>query len=97
MAFTHAYPGVVRTPLLKASNPLLKPFNPLMTGLLYPISHAPADTGEFMLYNLLQSNNGWFRRGDTGEDIGKKKYYSTDEAREKLWEHTVKETSAGDD
>ncbi|EIN08968.1 NAD(P)-binding protein [Punctularia strigosozonata HHB-11173 SS5] len=98
MAFIHAYPGVVRTPLLKATNPLLRPFNPLMTGLLYPISHAPADTGEFMLYNMLQSNEGWFRRGDTGEDMGKKKYYSTDEGREKLWEHTVKETgTVGDE
>ncbi|KAJ7450063.1 NAD(P)-binding protein [Mycena galericulata] len=34
-----------------------------------------------------------FRRGENSDDIGMKKYAGTEEARKKLWEHTVKEVA----
>lgn len=51
--------------------------------------------GEYMLSALLQGEKGTYRRGSSGEDIGHKGYYGTDEAREKLWAHTVEETARG--
>ena len=45
-----------------------------------------------MLYGMLNANKGASRVGSRGEDIGKKGYFGSDEARKKLWEHTVEAT-----
>ena len=89
MAFTHAYPGVVRTGLLKPSNPALRPFTPVLSGLLYPFSVPQEVCAEHMLWALFDGENGMFRRGSKGEDIGKERYFGSEEERKKLWEHTV--------
>jgi hypothetical protein len=38
---------------------------------------------------MFDGGKGAFRRGDRGDDIGKTKYYGSEEARKRLWEHTV--------
>lgn len=63
----------------------------LMQVLMYPIATAPDTCAEHMLYALLRRGAGPSRRDNKGDDMGKKRYYGSDEAREKLWNHTVKE------
>jgi hypothetical protein len=64
-----------------------------MDGLMYPFFISPGDCAEYMLRALLDGNNGVFRKGSNGENLGKTRYFSTDEGRKKLWEHTVSETT----
>jgi len=92
MAFTHAYPGMVRTPLAMPSQPILRPVRMLMYGIMYPFTVAPDECAEFMLHALFNGENGAFRRGSKGEDIGKTRYFGSEEARKKLWDHTVEAT-----
>jgi hypothetical protein len=42
-----------------------------------------------MVWALFDGEKGMFRRGSKGEDIGKTRYFGSEEARKKLWEHTV--------
>lgn len=80
-SFVHAFPGLVRTPLMGQLGKLV----------LYPVSVAPDVCAEYMLYALLQSPPGASRRDNHGDDMGKKRYYGTDESGTRLWEHTVEE------
>ncbi|OSX59803.1 hypothetical protein POSPLADRAFT_1048273 [Postia placenta MAD-698-R-SB12] len=80
-SFVHIYPGVVRTPIV----------NRIVQLLLYPFVRAPEDCAEHMLYALLHADAGAHRRGANGDDIGRKAYYGSDEARAQLWTHTVEE------
>lgn len=80
-SFVHAFPGLVRTPLMGQLGKMV----------LYPVSVTPDVCAEYMLYSLLQSTPGASRRDNKGDDMGKKRYYGTDEARTRLWEHTVEE------
>ncbi|KZT69126.1 NAD(P)-binding protein [Daedalea quercina L-15889] len=80
-SFIHAFPGLVRTPLMGSVGKLL----------LYPVSVSPDVCAEYLLYALLQSPAGSSRRNNKGDDMGKKRYYGTDEARTCLWEHTLEE------
>ncbi|PCH43600.1 NAD(P)-binding protein [Wolfiporia cocos MD-104 SS10] len=83
ISFVHAYPGVVRTPLL----------NCVIKTLVYPISVSPEQCAEHMLYALLAGSAGASRRDNKGDDIGKKNYWGTEEARKRLWDHTADEIS----
>ena len=47
-----------------------------------------------MLWALLKSEDGVYRRDEKGEDTGKSVYAGSEEARNKLWEHTVQEVKA---
>ncbi|EIN08975.1 NAD(P)-binding protein [Punctularia strigosozonata HHB-11173 SS5] len=93
MSFVHMHPGVVRTPLLKPSNPILKLFYPLFIALLWPVSVSQANSGEFVMYSLLRGDKGSFRRNGKGNDIGEKNLNTSEEARHALWEHTSAETN----
>jgi len=81
MSFTHIFPGIVRTPMLWS----------MLHYLMYPITTAPEDCAEHLLYALLNGSAGASRRNNKGDDIGKTRYYGSDEARERLWNHTVEE------
>ncbi|KAH9836142.1 uncharacterized protein C8Q71DRAFT_68266 [Rhodofomes roseus] len=81
MSFVHAFPGLVRTPLMGTIGKVL----------LYPLSVTPEVCAEYMLYALLHSQPGASRRDNKGNDMGKKRYFGTDEARERLWKHTLEE------
>jgi hypothetical protein len=92
MAFTHVHPGAVRTPLAMPSQPIFRPVSMLMYGIMYPFSLSPDECAEFMLHALIDGENGVFRRGSKGQDIGKTRYFGSEDARKKLWEHTIEAT-----
>ncbi|KAG6836391.1 hypothetical protein H0H93_008536 [Arthromyces matolae] len=90
LTFVHSCPGYVRTPAMKSSDSfLLNLASPLYLSLSRPFSKSIRDAGEFQLYGLLSKQEGFFRVGDRGEDLGMKKYFGSAEARKTLWEHTV--------
>lgn len=90
MAFIHAFPGIVRTPMLMDFHWSLKPF----IFMLRPFTVSPADCAQWMLYTLLdpQFSKGAFFRNNQADDVGRNKY-STPELRKLVWEHTLKRTS----
>ena len=92
ITFSHGYPGVVNTgimatsdsALLRAGSFIVKGFSPLMT--------SPRDAGDYLLHGLLSTQENFVRIGSRGEDLGMKRWFGSDEAVEKLWEHTVEST-----
>ena len=91
MAFTHTTPRLVRTPMIIPTHWVLKP---LMSGLVYPFSLSMDESAEYHLHALLVGENGSFRRGPTSEILDKGKgYFSTEEAKKRLWEHTLEVTT----
>lgn len=90
ISFTHSYPGFVRTPLAARSDSrLLKLAYPLLLPLTYPLSTSLYETGDYMLYGMLNyTGKGMNRVGSRGEDIQKKRWFGTAEERKALWEHT---------
>ena len=52
---------------------------------------SPQESGEYMLYGLLQSDKGAWRRNQRGDDIGKYRYFGSEEQRERVWEHSKEE------
>jgi len=93
LTFAHGYPGVVRTSLMSSSDsPLLRASSYILPALVYPFSTSLQETGEYLLHGLLNHTTGAFRVGSRGEDIGMKRYFGSEEARKRLWEHTVKAT-----
>jgi hypothetical protein len=95
LAFVHSLPGNVRGPIWKVSNHwALSPVNGLIFALLYPFSVSLKVCGEYMWYGVMQSGDGYSRRGPKGEDIGNKNNFSTEEVRKRLWEHTVEVTKS---
>ncbi|CAE6416158.1 hypothetical protein ACGC1H_007207 [Rhizoctonia solani] len=90
MAFIHAYPGIVRTPMLVGfhwSINLLMPF-------IRFVSVSPAECAQWMLYALLDPKfaKGPFFINNNAEDVGPNKH-STPALRKLVWEHTLKRTS----
>lgn len=59
-----------------------------MNTLGFPFSVSQDECGEHLLYALFNNTKGVFRAGSKGEDIGKNRYFGTEAARKKLWEHT---------
>ncbi|KAF8875176.1 hypothetical protein BD779DRAFT_1564344 [Infundibulicybe gibba] len=93
MTFIHASPGIVRTSALKnADSPILRMTSAAALLLTRPFSASPAECADYMLHSLLNNGNGVFRTGSLGEDLGKKRYFGTEQARKKLWEHTLEST-----
>ncbi|KAF7967803.1 hypothetical protein HWV62_32995 [Athelia sp. TMB] len=92
MAFTHIAPGVVRTPMSLPPSIWFKPLYPL----IYLASISMEESAEYMLHALFSGENGVFRRGPKGNllksDGSSSGYWSTQEAKEKLWAHTEEAT-----
>ncbi|KAG8685909.1 hypothetical protein FRC08_012847 [Ceratobasidium sp. 394] len=90
IAFIHAFPGFVRTPMVANFHWSMKLPLPIMR----PFSVSPADCAQWMLYTLLdpQFSKGAFFRSDHAEDVGPNKH-STPELRKLVWEHTLETTS----
>jgi hypothetical protein len=63
-----------------------------MYALLYPFTVSPEVCAEYMWYGLFEGQKGAFRRGTKGQDINKLNYHGSEEARKRLWEHTVEAT-----
>jgi hypothetical protein len=94
MAFTHMSPGIVRTSIVYSGSWVLKVLFPLLYCLMYFSSYSVSESAEYHLHALLEGENGSFRRGPTGKIVEKteKNYFSTEEAKKKLWEFTAEVT-----
>ncbi|KAG5638297.1 hypothetical protein H0H81_000822 [Sphagnurus paluster] len=93
LTFVHSYPGFVKTGLGSSSNSRLVRFGmSALTTLFSPLYTTYQDSGEYMLHGLLGKKEGFFRVGSQGEDIGMKRYFGSEEARKRLWEHTAQAT-----
>ncbi|KAF8609834.1 NAD-P-binding protein [Ceratobasidium sp. AG-I] len=90
IAFIHAYPGIVRTPMLTNFHWSFRLLSPIVN----LVTVSPAECAQWMLYTLLdpQSSEGAFFRNNHAEDVGANKY-STPELRKLVWEHTLARTS----
>ena len=92
MAFTHIWPGGVRTPMSLPPSIWYKPLYPL----IYLVTVSMEESAEYMLHALFSGENGVFRRGPKGNllknDGWFSGYWSTQEAKEKLWAHTEEAT-----
>uniref|UniRef100_A0A0W0F1V1 NAD(P)-binding protein n=1 Tax=Moniliophthora roreri TaxID=221103 RepID=A0A0W0F1V1_MONRR len=94
LSFIHAYPGVVRTALAANSHTLLMRIGSQIAYTLgYPFTISQDDCGEYMLHGMLTTAKkpGAYLIDKDGSDMGKPRYNS-EEAEQKLWEHTVAET-----
>ncbi|KAG5638300.1 hypothetical protein H0H81_000825 [Sphagnurus paluster] len=87
LTFVHSYPGWVKTGL-GSSSFAISAFKTLLS----PFFINYQDSGEYMLHGLLSKKEGFFRVSSQGEDIGMKKYFGSEEARKRLWEHTAQAT-----
>ncbi|KAJ7580163.1 hypothetical protein C8J56DRAFT_795699 [Mycena floridula] len=83
LSMCHVHPGPVATNLLKAFFFIVS----------YPFLVSADDSGEYLLYGMLNSGAGVHRIGPKGDEMKELegRVFGTDEEREKLWEHTVKE------
>ncbi|KAJ1311775.1 hypothetical protein OPQ81_010243 [Rhizoctonia solani] len=90
MAFIHAFPGVVRTPMLTEFHWSIK----ILMPLIRMMSVSPAECAQWMLYALLDPKfaKGPFFINNHAEDVGANKN-STPALRRLVWEHTLKRTS----
>ena len=95
MAFTHMHPGLVRAPIAIPQHWAFKPLYPVIYVLTYPFSISISESAEYHLHALLVGENGSFRRGPKGDLLENKGkgYFSSEEAKKKLWEHTVEVTT----
>ncbi|KAK7058480.1 hypothetical protein VNI00_002114 [Paramarasmius palmivorus] len=94
LSFIHAYPGAVRTGLAANSHTLsMKIAGTLMYTLGYPFTISQDDSGEYMLHGMLTTAKtpGAYLVDKDGSDMGKPQFNS-EEAKKKLWDHTVAET-----
>jgi len=105
IVFAHAYPGAVRTNLLKASDTFFIRASNIFLTLLYPLTVSRDECAEYLwsgLYRAAAASPGStgvpgaYRIGNKGEDVGMSKYFGTPEARLALWEHTIKQTNTVD-
>ncbi|KAG6863177.1 hypothetical protein C0991_007752 [Blastosporella zonata] len=93
LTFVHSFPGTVRTSLMSSSDSIwLRAVSPVFMPLSRPFSTSYQECGEYMLHGMLSNTEGFFRMGSRGEDLGMKRFFGSDEARRKLWEHTVDAT-----
>ncbi|TFK90027.1 NAD(P)-binding protein [Polyporus arcularius HHB13444] len=87
LAFIHINPGAVATSLVRDSHWALRP----LVALASALAAAPQDCAEYVLYALFQTERGFSRRNQRGDDIGDLKHYGTDDERERVWEHSKEE------
>jgi hypothetical protein len=93
MTFIHIYPGGVRTPILWIKmHWLLTPIAAIMYSLMYLFSTSPEVCAEYMWHGVFESQKGFLRKGEKGDDLGQKGYYGSEEAKKLLWDHTVEAT-----
>ncbi|KII87961.1 hypothetical protein PLICRDRAFT_112190, partial [Plicaturopsis crispa FD-325 SS-3] len=93
IAFTHAYPGGVRTPMLRTTTGIARyTIGPVVHALLYPFTLSQEESGDYMLRALLSSEKGANYKGSRAKNSSRNPS-STPEARKKLWDHTVEATT----
>ncbi|KAJ7062495.1 NAD(P)-binding protein [Mycena amicta] len=97
--FSHAFPGLVRTPMLLPKHWALKPLAPLISAASRPFTVSPETCAEYHLSALVSktpanasSLSNFTRRGATADDIGYNP--ASEEHVDALWKHTMAETRA---
>lgn len=94
MAFTHIFPGAVRTGLLYGSSDWrLRMLSPLTALLGRVVGVSGDDCAEYMWKGVYAGKSGWFRRGQYGEEVKSKSAQYPVGAQTQLWDHTLKATS----
>ncbi|KXN81959.1 hypothetical protein AN958_03367 [Leucoagaricus sp. SymC.cos] len=94
LTFTHAYPGAVRTSIFqKSDSKLVNLANPFVNTIFRPFTISPEECAEYMWHAVFGNTKGAFRTGSEGENLGKQRYFGSEEAKRKLWEHTVEATA----
>jgi NAD(P)-dependent dehydrogenase (short-subunit alcohol dehydrogenase family) len=94
LTFTHGFPGAVLTNFAaSAESGPVRVLAPLRNLLLKPFASSPAECAEHMWQAVFNHTTGAFRTGSKGENIGKERYFGTDDQQQKLWEHSVSETN----
>ncbi|KIY64312.1 NAD(P)-binding protein [Cylindrobasidium torrendii FP15055 ss-10] len=93
IAFTHIFPGFVDTGATNAVFSYWPAYAlwPLIKLATFFLSITPEEASEYMLYALLQSQNGWVRMDNKAENVGPIPY--TTEEKEAVWEHAMKVTN----
>lgn len=66
---------------------------PLTNGLGHLIGVSPDECAAYMWYGMYAAQKGMYRRNRHGEDIGDKNLWSPPGVKEKVWDHTLEETS----
>ncbi|KAF8194450.1 hypothetical protein K438DRAFT_1828009 [Mycena galopus ATCC 62051] len=90
--FTHAFPGLVRTPMMLPKHWAFRPLSPFISMAAYPFTVTPEICAEYQLSALFDAKPGFVRRGAKGDDIG---YAHADTAAvSRLWDHTVEATAS---
>lgn len=86
VGFMHAYPGIVNTSIMSGLPAVLRYASKLVTAF----ATSPEDCGEWLWYGLSRPEHakGWYLLNQNGDVVPKAKYH-TDEARDKVWKHTV--------
>ncbi|TFK39196.1 hypothetical protein BDQ12DRAFT_73008 [Crucibulum laeve] len=85
IAFTHIYPGYVKTPwIYKIDDWVFRAMYPIMFPLYLVFTTPVKDCAEYMLFALFDGEKGMFRRGPTGDNI----------AYSRLGENDLKDASA---
>jgi NAD(P)-dependent dehydrogenase (short-subunit alcohol dehydrogenase family) len=85
ITFTHAYPGLVRTPLI--DNLSFWARLPVKCAMAMGLGVSPEDCAELMIHGMLGTDKGWRCVNDKGETVTKKQP-EPEEMVEKVWEHT---------
>jgi len=96
VSFTHVFPGTVLTPIFFPATFPWKLFNPLIYAVFWLVSTSPDTCAEYMWCALHTAGPGFHRMGERAQDQGMAYYKGTEEAREKLWEHTKEVTKSKD-
>lgn len=87
VTFTHALPGIVRTGL--ADNLPFYARIPLKGLMKLGVGTSAENCAEYMLHGMLGTEKGW-RCIDSNGEIVKKKKPTTEDMKQKVWEHTLK-------
>ncbi|ETW74971.1 hypothetical protein HETIRDRAFT_67962 [Heterobasidion irregulare TC 32-1] len=104
IVFAHAFPGGVRTNLLKTSDSALVRALDTILPLLRPFTVSQDECGEYLWRGLYRSVAaagsgsvpGAYRIGSRGEDLGMARYLGTPEQRKALWAQSASLTHTVD-
>jgi len=90
MAFTHAYPGAVNTPIVGG----LPFYARIPAMLLLPFATSVADCSDWMIYNLLRPEHktGAYFVTNKGDHANRSRYFGNEDIRKKVWDHSVEVT-----
>ncbi|KAJ7455768.1 NAD(P)-binding protein [Mycena latifolia] len=90
VAFTHAFPGFVDTPLFNFEHWAARAVSPVIKLALYFLAKSEGDAAEYQLHGLLSATPGAHHRGEYADELAQAPVYGrgSSEASRLLWTHT---------